>query len=407
MKKKTMSAVLGVMLMVSSLAGCSSAASVKKAEPVTVKVVMQSLPVLQQTALLDFADEFTKKNPGIKIEIETPSGYSQEINNRIQSGKDLDVFMTDNSTASTLADNGAIASLDSDITDKDLQDTNTNLLNQFKIKGKLYGIPVGGDTLALYYNKDMFDAAGLKPPTTWNELEFDANKLTKGEVVGLGAEYNPVFFLPFMLQGGGKILDGNKAVFNNEGCVKGLNFFNSLFTKKIAADSSALSAEYIDSALLKGSVAMCLGFSSWAQYIMNDATYAKKINWGVASLPKGDADGAYFQAMGAVVSSKSPHKKEAAEVVKFMTSKEVQGLIVESGVGIPASKAMEQDYAKKYPQMEAFLTMLNRAVPLNYSDNMGKVMQALNEAGNKLHSGEMQDAKQALDFAANSYNNSK
>ena len=49
----------------------------------------------------------------------------------------------------------------------------------------LYGVPFGSNCLGLYYNKDMFEAAGItKAPETWDELKDTAQKLTSGNVGG-------------------------------------------------------------------------------------------------------------------------------------------------------------------------------------------------------------------------------
>ena len=60
-----------------------------------------------------------------------------------------------------------------------------NLVSAGTYKGKLYGITPGINGMALFYNKDMFSAAGLKPPTTWAEIRADAKALTKAGVYGM------------------------------------------------------------------------------------------------------------------------------------------------------------------------------------------------------------------------------
>lgn len=404
-KKRILSSIFAVLLCTSLLSGCT-AAKEKKAEAVTVKVLTQSLPTLQQTELLDFIDQYEKQHSGIKIELEDGgNNYFSNIMGKIQTKSEPDVFMMDNSSVSSLAGSGTLSTLDEYMDEKDISDFNTNLLNQFKVNGKLYGIPLAGDTLALYYNKDMFDAAGLKPPSNWTELENAAIALTKGDTVGLCLEYDPFNYIPFMLQAGGKLSDGTKATFNSEECVKGLSFFNSLFTKKIAATSQSLSADNVVKAITNKSAAMIIGFSSFAQYIDNPNN--SKINWAVVPLPKGDTNGNFFQASGVVVSSRTKHKKEAVEVAKFLSDKNAQGLITEGSVAIPSRKSAQQEYVKTHSKMEPFIAMLNTAVSLNYGENTGRVFNALTEATNKLRSKEMQDVKQALDYGVKFYNESK
>jgi multiple sugar transport system substrate-binding protein len=82
-------------------------------------------------------------------------------------------------------------------------------------KGKIYGVPRDANTLALYYNADMFRAKGLdpdKPPKTWSELKAAAEKLRDPDkgVYGFGfsalqAEEGVFQWLPFLTQAGGSV----------------------------------------------------------------------------------------------------------------------------------------------------------------------------------------------------------
>ncbi len=74
-------------------------------------------------------------------------------------------------------------------------------------QGKNYGVPFESNCLAIYYNVDMFNAAGLKPPTTWDELRSVAKKLTTNGVYGYSmslvkSEEGTFQFLPFLWQSG-------------------------------------------------------------------------------------------------------------------------------------------------------------------------------------------------------------
>jgi multiple sugar transport system substrate-binding protein len=82
-------------------------------------------------------------------------------------------------------------------------------------EGKQYGIPFETNTLVLFYNVDMFEAAGLdpdSPPTTWEELTDYAEKLTKDGVYGLSvcavaSEEGTFQWLPFLQQNGGDVFN--------------------------------------------------------------------------------------------------------------------------------------------------------------------------------------------------------
>ena len=78
--------------------------------------------------------------------------------------------------------------------------------------GKLYGLQPGANTLAIFYNKDVLEKAGVKPPTTWDELKTTAKKLTTDKQYGFAfnatADYEGAWqFLPPMWTNGGDETD--------------------------------------------------------------------------------------------------------------------------------------------------------------------------------------------------------
>ena len=84
------------------------------------------------------------------------------------------------------------------------------LLSVFQLDGKTYGLPKDAGPLALFYNTDMLTAAGVQPPTTWDELTAAAKALTKDGVAGLcvGPELPRVG--AFIYQAGGGIYNEDK-----------------------------------------------------------------------------------------------------------------------------------------------------------------------------------------------------
>jgi multiple sugar transport system substrate-binding protein len=87
-----------------------------------------------------------------------------------------DVLMLDNPDVEQIASGGALTPLsDYGITGKGVD---KEVIAAGTLNGKLYGLAPGVNSLALFYNKDLFTAAGLTPPTTWDELSSDAQKLS-------------------------------------------------------------------------------------------------------------------------------------------------------------------------------------------------------------------------------------
>jgi len=136
-----------------------------------------------------------------------------------QEGTSPDIILVDNPAVSTLADTGMLNTtaelgLDTSNIDK-------NLLAAGVVKGKTYGIPIGANTLALYYNKKVLDAAHVNPATitSWASLTDALAKVKaaghKGiTFAGIGTEEGSFQFLPWFWGAGANLkqLDSSQAV---------------------------------------------------------------------------------------------------------------------------------------------------------------------------------------------------
>ena len=128
-----------------------------------------------------------------------------------------DIAILDNPDHASYSSMGIFA----DLTDKlaswpDLRQYFEGPLNSCKLNGRLYGIPFGSNCLALYYNEGMLKAAGVKPPTNWDELKSVSLKLTKGNVHGfaissLQNEEGTFGFLCFLWGSGNTSFEINNA----------------------------------------------------------------------------------------------------------------------------------------------------------------------------------------------------
>ncbi len=118
--------------------------------------------------------EFMKRNPTIKIELEvkTSDQYYNLLSTAIQSGDAPDIFWA-NGTKDTLLQNLVKMGGPMDLTGKlDLSGYNKMATDILYIDGKLWQTPGSSiDTRAVYYNKDIFDQYNLKVPTTLAEFE--------------------------------------------------------------------------------------------------------------------------------------------------------------------------------------------------------------------------------------------
>ncbi|UFU06971.1 sugar ABC transporter substrate-binding protein [Ruania halotolerans] len=129
-----------------------------------------------------------------------------------QEGTSPDVILIDNPAVSTLADTGILTTVDEFGLDTSAIDQ--NLLDAGVIDGEAYGIPIGANTLSLYYNADILADAGVDPAsiTDWDSLTDALAQVTdaghKGiTFAGIGTEEGSFQFLPWFWGSGAELTD--------------------------------------------------------------------------------------------------------------------------------------------------------------------------------------------------------
>jgi multiple sugar transport system substrate-binding protein len=321
------------------------------------------------------ADAFMQSHPNIKIEIwNQPWGdYFTKLKTLWASGDpkqipDVLFLWPTPSYAAT----GVLEDLTPYIqkSNYDLKDYWPALLESASYQGKVYGFPRDIETNVIYYNKAIFDEAGVPYPKddwTWDDFLAAAKKLSKVAANGrveryaLAAEGGK--WPKFVMQNGGSILDDmrnpSKCTLADPKAVDGVKFFAGLMNDNLAMRSAALSQAGGDAAVFQsGQAAMILQNSSRVS-AFNEA----KLNYDVAPapLPKGGqrANGAGGAAW--VMSAKSDNKDAAWTFLEWLQSKDGgEQLYTQSGEIFPALQSVAKDTFQKQTtppaNKQAFLT---------------------------------------------------
>lgn len=278
---------------------------------------------------------FEKQNPNIKIEYskQDVKDYRERLTTRIGNGTGPDVFRFHNSWYPMMSKE--LLPIPANVIDKStFQGSFYPVVSKDLIKnGAIYGIPLEIDTLALYINKDLFHAAGLSAPSTWQDLRSDARALTvkdengKIQTAGVAAgTYTNVAHAPdivsLLFAQNGVNLGNIKAT--DTRVVDGLRFYASFAQDPDSVWDSTLDPSL--TAFSKGTVAMVFGYS-WDYFNIKAANPNLSIE--IASVPQLSPDQpvnlASYWAEG--VSSKSKNQKDALAFLKFLTSKTSQEVL--------------------------------------------------------------------------------
>ena len=271
---------------------------------------------------------FEKQNPTINIKVENAAyaDYFTKLKTRIAANQAPDTFELDYQDFVTYADAGALLNLNT-VSAQD-KSFNKNVYfgkaySVFAQNGKQYGLPSSYSTVVLFYNKDLFNAAGVATPTSgwdWSD-EAAADKALAAKLPsGTYADFQPVQFYEFykvLAQAGGQFLSaGTKsALFNKQ---PGINALNWLIEKQNNGwmPTPAQMGSMDDGAMFAaGKLAM------WHSGIWEfDAMKNVPFKWDVVVEPGSVTPGNHFFANDVSVSSKTKNAAAAWKWAKFLTS---------------------------------------------------------------------------------------
>jgi len=290
------------------------------------------------------------------------------------------VLWIDNPDLQEVAATGALAPL----TDYgvDLKGRYANLLDAGSYKGKVYGIAPGINGMAIFYNKDMFDAAGVKVPTNWTELMDAAAKVTKNGVYGMAfsapaTEEGSWQFEPWFWGAGGDL----KKLDSPEG-VKALQFWADLVNKGYASKSVVQwNQGDVNDQFMAGKAAM------QQNGVWNLPALEKSgVKFGVFPIPKPDSGAAPGPMGGEVLtipmSADSAAMQAAGKVVNCLLSDKKMLEWATLQAYIPARMSVAEEAAKNSPNLRAFVDAAaaersRPGPPANLGPNYSKVSQPL------------------------------
>jgi multiple sugar transport system substrate-binding protein len=341
--------------------------------PVTIKYSIWGDPqeITNQTAI---AKAFHDANPSITVDVDVSDwdAYWTKLQTGLAGGAAPDVFAMDGPLFPDYHARDVLLDLKPYV-DKDGYDL-TQLADQgvkdfTTSDGGQYGLPRDLNTIALYYNKAMFDAAGIAyPDDTWDwaKLVATAKQLTKtdgGKTTqwGFYTETTDMenYWSELVWQNGGDIMapDNKTTVLDTDQAAGGIQFLQDLIWKEKVMPDPAVSAETGD-AFEQGQAAMAAN-GSWQVATFDAAGFA----YGVAPLPSGPA-GRFTSVnpTGAVVYKGSKAPDAAWEFVKYLASPAAQQQLMTLKASIPVNKeVLAGPYSSSWDGAKVFADSLSYA----------------------------------------------
>ena len=308
----------------------------------------------------DVADAFEALHPGVSVTVITLASeeedYFARLGADLAAGTPADVIYMDYRDAGRYYANGAFQPITQQLAGSTLikaEDFYAPALDAFTWEGEQMCIPINISSLAVYYNKDLFDAAGVAYPAagwTWDDLLTTAQALTKdtdGDGVtdqyGLGLAPQMIRLLPFVWQNGGEFLnaEGGLALDTPEARAA-FDFFVSLQTEHhVVPGQVEEQAQSSTARFQNGTTAMF--FQS--RRVTTDFRSITAFDWDVAGLPQGTQANTILHSDGLCLADKAAHPTLGWQLIEFANSVEGQQLMSATGRTVPSNRAVaESEY---------------------------------------------------------------
>lgn len=284
----------------------------------------------------DFIKAFNKQHSYIKIKYSKKSydTYEKDLIDALAAGKGPDIFSIQNTWLPK--HQNKLVPLPQDLMSlKDYQSTFVDVaVVDFIAENRIYAIPFFVDTLALYYNKDYFNDAGIaEPPKIWEDFLNDVALLTirdtTGKIVRAGAAIGTAkninrstdILSLLMLQNGAEMVNAQKtrASFNSKAGEDALKFYTNFANSQKAFYTWNSQLDYSIDMFYAGRAAMMFNY---AYHVKTIKAKSPHLNFAVAPMPQLSSrtkDINYANYWAQAVSKKSKNAKYAWQFVLWMS----------------------------------------------------------------------------------------
>jgi multiple sugar transport system substrate-binding protein len=391
--KKKMIILLCLVLGLFGAAGCSGQGASSDGK---VEISYGFWDKKQVPAIEEIIKLFNEKHPNIKVKTELiPYGqYFQKLETAATGGALPDVLWMNGAHVVQYAEGKVILPL-SDLAKKDnfsLENYPKSLVDLYTVNDKVFGIPKDYDTTGLWYNKKMFDEAGIPYPDEtwdWNKLKEVSKQLTNKDkgIWGFAAVMgNQGGYYDLIWQNNGYIVseDGKQAGFDKPEAIEALTYNISFIKEGISPTQAQMTETSAADLFSSGKIAMMFD-GPWMV-----SEYKKNPDLNVAAVPKGKQRAVSIHGLSNVIAANTKHKEAAWDFVKFLGSKEAAEVFADSGTVIPAYNGTQEAWLKSVPSLnlKAYIDGAEYGRPLPSVKNTGEIWQYETDILKKAWSGE-------------------
>lgn len=352
-----------LILITTAVTACSSAAPSPTAAP-TVAAASGEVSFMvfgdppELAAYQTLVDAFHAKYPGIRVEVIQVAGqsdYRQRLAADFAAGTPADVVLINYRRLAGFTVKGALEPLGGYLQESDLlkaSDFYAPALDAFQWQGQQICIPQNMSSLVVYYNKELFDVAGLAYPQagwTWDDFLATAQALTRDmdgdgatDQFGLGVEPEFIRIAPFVWQNGGDIATPQTLTLGTPEALAAVQWFVDWQVKHhIVPNRAEEESESSESRFQNGRTAMYLN----SRRVVPTLREAAAFDWDVAPLPQNIARATLLHSDAYCLAAVSKNKEAAWTFIEFANAAEGQTIIAATGRTVPSLKAVAESPA--------------------------------------------------------------
>lgn len=356
MRKSISLALLVLALLLPMVVACAAP------PPLTTVSFMVSGSQEEFQAYQSLVKSFQADNPDYRIDLRyvpDDGDYRRRLAADFSASTPADVFLLNYRRIAPFAAEGAMAPIGPYLAQSSvIQETDffQPAIDAFRFQGELWCLAQNVSSLVMYYNKTLFDAAGVDTPSatwTWDDFVAAARALTMdvdgdGVTDQYGVSIDPNFYrlAPFIWQNGGELVDDmdnpTRLAIDSPEAQEAFQWFVDLQVKEqVVPNAAAEAARDGESRFLDGTVGMYFNSRRSTPTMRTIESF----DWDVAPLPAGQQPASVLHVDGYCLAAQTKNKEAAWKFIEYANSPTGQEIVARTGRTVPSLQSVAQSEA--------------------------------------------------------------
>lgn len=394
-KGKKWLSILLCLIVCLSVCGVSAEEALRAEEGAVIKFSYWEGSPSDEAAWAHVLEAFRQAHPEITLQAEVypSSSYVNQLDTMIAGNNWPDVMRYTYQRIGKFREAGVMLDISDMLDPTSVEDLLPAYKAAFSDGDRMLGMPHHTDTIALFYNKTMFEASGIRIPTgphdgwSWDELKEYSEKLKADHHLdfafgGIWENNSAYRYLPFVYMNGGALLneDGTVATVDTPEFLGAIELYDSLRKQGLVANTGFTQSPQVNSMFAAKQLAFVFA-GSWHCSFMKENLGE---DWGVTYMPQVNGKtGSDMGGNGLFAYAGTKYPKAAAIFIDFITNEENMRAFCEVGNFLPVRKSLSGEAIayKSFPEaMKVFVDIVGTVDAKMAADETSTRFQGINLA---------------------------